>query len=95
MQVLIWLKPLSLEQVKEAERVEREKKAAEDAKIRLEQEKKRQERISFYENKYDLTKPENVVFKELAYDTIFKLFPDENDYKKPETPSELNNTDEE
>ena len=88
-------KPLSPEQIEEAERVEREKKAAEDEKIRLEQKKKWQERISFYENKYDLTKSENTVFKELAYDTIFKLFHDENDYKKPETPSELNITDEE
>lgn len=88
-------KPLSSEEIEEAERAERERKQAEDERFRLEQEKKRQERISFYENKYDLKKPENVVFKELAYDTIFQLFPDENDYKKTETTHESDNTDKE
>lgn len=84
-------KPFSPEQIEEAERAERERKQAEDEKICLEQERERQERINFYENKYDLKKSENMAFKELAYDTIFKLFPDENDYKKSEIPSESKN----
>lgn len=88
-------RPLSSEQIEEAERAERERKQAEDEKIRLEQEKERQDRIKIYEEKYDLTKPENMVFKELAYYTIHKLFPDENDYKKTETTHESDNTDKE
>lgn len=90
-------KPLSQEELEEREKIhreieeKREKRRKEEA--RLAEIERRLERIKSYEEKYDLTKPENIVFKELAYDTIFKLFPDENDYKKPKLSSESNNTD--
>ena len=87
-------KPLSPEEQERLERLEREKKRQEDEQRKLENDKRKIERIKSYEEKYDLTKPENMVFKELAYFTLGKLFPDENDYKKPEIPSELKNIDE-
>lgn len=87
-------KPLSPEEQERLERLEREKKRQEDEQRKLENDKGKIERIKSYEEKYDLTKPENMVFKELAYSTLGKLFPDENDYKKPEIPSELKNIDE-
>lgn len=84
-------KPLSPEEQERLERLEREKKRQEDEQRKLENDKRKIERIKSYEEKYDLTKPENMVFKELAYSTLGKLFPDENDYKKPGIPSELKN----
>ena len=42
---------------------------------------KKVERVKLYEEKYDLSKPENMVFKEIAYGTIEKVFLTEDDFK--------------
>ena len=61
--------PIVVDPIVEAEREAKRKEVQKKA-----EEAKRLARIKEYEAKYDLTKEENAVFKEIAYGTLGKLF---------------------